>query len=161
MNDKFDPFEEFNNEIESQGNQIFDMRLIHNKSRENLNNKKVACMDKILDDIKKRYEYETELNQHTDSNNDESKISAMRDKMKELGKDPQKINPIIPTEMVIDHSVIVDYARDKDAWIKNEELEFSRNKERFQFLKWAKNQFKNFLFKNLNNYIVLSFASEG
>ena len=36
MNDKFDPFEEFNNEIESQGNQIFDMRLIHNKSRENL-----------------------------------------------------------------------------------------------------------------------------
>jgi len=74
MNDKFDPFEEFNNEIESQGNQIFDMRLIHNKSRENLNNKKVACMDKILDDIKKRYEYETELNQQTYSNNDESKL---------------------------------------------------------------------------------------
>jgi aconitate hydratase len=72
-------------------------------------------------------------------------LSAMRDKMKELGKDPQKINPIIPTEMVIDHSVIVDYARDKDAWIKNEELEFSRNKERFQFLKWAQKQFKNFL----------------
>ena len=65
--------------------------------------------------------------------------------MKELGKDPQKINPIIPTEMVIDHSVIVDYAREKDAWLKNEELEFSRNKERFQFLKWSQKQFKNFL----------------
>jgi hypothetical protein len=74
MNDKFDPFEEFNNEIESHGNQIFDMRLMHNKSRENLNSKKVACMDKILDDIKKRYEYETELNQQTDLNNDESKL---------------------------------------------------------------------------------------
>ena len=52
----------------------------------------------------------------------------MRDTMKELGKDPQKINPIIPTEMVIDHSVIVDHVRTPDAWLKNEELEFSRNK---------------------------------
>ena len=72
-------------------------------------------------------------------------LSAMRDTMKQLGQDPLKINPIIPTEMVIDHSIIVDYARTPDAWKKNEELEFSRNKERFQFLKWAKNQFKNFL----------------
>lgn len=69
----------------------------------------------------------------------------MRDKMKELGKDPYKINPIIPTDLVIDHSVIVDFARELDAWRKNEELEFSRNKERFQFLKWAKLAFKNFL----------------
>lgn len=69
----------------------------------------------------------------------------MRDKMKELGKDPYKINPIIPTDLVIDHSVIVDFARELDAWKKNEELEFSRNKERFQFLKWAKLAFKNFL----------------
>jgi aconitate hydratase len=65
--------------------------------------------------------------------------------MKELGKDPQKINPIIPTEMVIDHSIIVDHTRTPDAWRKNEELEFSRNNERFQFLKWAKNQFRNFV----------------
>ena len=69
----------------------------------------------------------------------------MRDKMKELGKDPQKINPIIPTDLVIDHSVIVDFAREHDAWKKNEELEFSRNRERFQFLKWAKSAFQNFL----------------
>lgn len=65
--------------------------------------------------------------------------------MRELNQDPQKINPIIPTEMVIDHSVIVDHSRVEDAWKKNEELEFKRNRERFQFLKWAKNQFKNFL----------------
>jgi aconitate hydratase len=69
----------------------------------------------------------------------------MRDKMRELGKDPQKINPIIPTDLVIDHSVIADYAREVDAWRKNEEIEFARNKERFQFLKWAKSAFKNFL----------------
>jgi len=65
--------------------------------------------------------------------------------MTELKQDPQKINPIIPTEMVIDHSIIVDHSRVEDAWRKNEELEFKRNRERFQFLKWAKNQFKNFL----------------
>lgn len=72
-------------------------------------------------------------------------LAAMRDKMKELGHDPLKINPIIPTDLVIDHSVIVDYARQEDAWKKNEELEFDRNRERFQFLKWAKMAFKNFL----------------
>lgn len=69
----------------------------------------------------------------------------MRDTMKELGKDPLKINPIIPTDLVIDHSIIADYARTEDAWKQNEELEFERNKERFQFLKWAKKHFKNFL----------------
>jgi aconitate hydratase len=72
-------------------------------------------------------------------------LAAMRDKMRELGKDPQKINPIIATDLVIDHSVIVDFARETNAWRKNEELEFSRNKERFQFLKWAKSAFQNFL----------------
>ena len=55
------------------------------------------------------------------------------------------INPIIPTQLEIDHSMIVDYAVEKYAWLKNEELEFSRNKERFQFLKWSQKQFKNFL----------------
>ena len=65
--------------------------------------------------------------------------------MKELGHDPQKINPMIPTDLVIDHSIIVDYTRDKDSWKKNEEIEFERNKERFQFLKWAKSAFQDFL----------------
>jgi aconitate hydratase len=72
-------------------------------------------------------------------------IAAMRDVMHDLGKDPQKINPLIPTELVIDHSVQVDYFGTEDAKTKNEELEFERNKERFQFLKWGQKNFKNFL----------------
>jgi len=64
--------------------------------------------------------------------------------MKELKQDPQKINPLIPTELVIDHSIQADYARVKDAAQKNEDLEFERNKERFQFLKWGQKNFKNF-----------------
>lgn len=72
-------------------------------------------------------------------------LAAMRDKMKQLGKNPLKINPVIPTDLVIDHSIIVDYARDAEALKKNEAIEFERNQERFQFLKWAKSAFKNFL----------------
>ena len=71
-------------------------------------------------------------------------LAAMRDVMIQLGHDPQKINPLIPTELVIDHSILADFARIKDAYKKNESLEFERNKERFQFLKWGQNQFKNF-----------------
>ena len=72
-------------------------------------------------------------------------IAAMRDVMKDLGKDPQLINPLIPTELVIDHSVQVDYFGTADALEKNEALEFERNEERFQFLKWGQKNFKNFL----------------
>jgi aconitate hydratase len=72
-------------------------------------------------------------------------IAAMRDVMHDLGKDPQLINPLIPTELVIDHSIQVDYFGTEDAKTRNEELEFERNKERFQFLKWGQRNFKNFL----------------
>lgn len=61
----------------------------------------------------------------------------MRDAMKRLGGDPDKINPLCPADLVIDHSIQVDVARSEDALEKNEELEFQRNKERFQFLKWG------------------------
>lgn len=71
-------------------------------------------------------------------------LAAMRDIFKELGKDPKIINPLIPTELVIDHSVQADFARVPDADKKNQELEFHRNRERFQFLKWGQNAFKNF-----------------
>lgn len=71
-------------------------------------------------------------------------LAAMRDVMVQLGHDPNKINPLIPTELVIDHSVLADFAREKDAYKKNEALEFQRNKERFEFLKWGQQQFKNF-----------------
>ena len=72
-------------------------------------------------------------------------IAAMRDVMNDLNKDPNKINPIIPTELVIDHSIQVDYFGTKDSLKQNEDLEFQRNKERFQFLKWGQKNFKNFL----------------
>ena len=61
----------------------------------------------------------------------------MRDAMKRLGGDPGKINPLCPVDLVIDHSVQVDFARTQDAKQRNEDLEFDRNRERFQFLKWG------------------------
>ena len=68
----------------------------------------------------------------------------MRDAIKRLGGDPKKINPLCPVDLVIDHSVQVDFARTQDAREKNEALEFERNKERFQFLKWGSKAFNNF-----------------
>lgn len=62
-------------------------------------------------------------------------FAAMRDAVLELKGDPEKINPICPADLVIDHSVQVDFARTADALSKNQNLEFERNKERFTFLK--------------------------
>jgi len=72
-------------------------------------------------------------------------LAAMRDAVKRLGGDPEKINPVCPVDLVIDHSVAVDVARTPDAREKNEELEYQRNYERFEFLKWGQNAFNNFL----------------
>lgn len=71
-------------------------------------------------------------------------LAAMRDAIKRLGGDPSRINPLCPVDLVIDHSVQVDFARTLDAREKNEEIEFDRNKERFQFLKWGSKAFDNF-----------------
>ena len=62
-------------------------------------------------------------------------FAAMRDAMKKLSGDPSRINPVCPADLVIDHSVQVDFHRSKDALQKNQSIEFERNKERFQFLK--------------------------
>lgn len=64
--------------------------------------------------------------------------------MKRLGGDPAKINPLCPVDLVIDHSVQVDVSRTMDSKDRNEELEFTRNRERFQFLKWGSKAFDNF-----------------
>ncbi|CAH2083589.1 unnamed protein product [Euphydryas editha] len=72
-------------------------------------------------------------------------FAAMRDAVKDLGGNPDKINPICPADLVIDHSVQVDFSRTTDALAKNQELEFERNKERFQFLKWGAQAFNNML----------------
>jgi len=71
-------------------------------------------------------------------------LAAMRDAMVALGGDAQKINPLQPAELVIDHSVQVDFFGSPDAFAKNAKLEFSRNRERYQFLKWGQNAFDTF-----------------
>jgi aconitate hydratase len=71
-------------------------------------------------------------------------LAAMRDAMHRLGGDPLKINPLVPVDLVIDHSVQVDKAGTADAAKFNEEMEFMRNRERFQFLKWGSKAFDNF-----------------
>nr|GMD38472.1 aconitate hydratase, cytoplasmic [Ipomoea batatas] len=72
-------------------------------------------------------------------------LACMRDAMNKLGSDSNKINPLVPVDLVIDHSVQVDVARSENAVKANMELEFQRNKERFAFLKWGSNAFHNML----------------
>jgi aconitate hydratase A / 2-methylisocitrate dehydratase len=71
-------------------------------------------------------------------------LAAMRDAMKEMGGDPNKINPLVPAELVIDHSVQVDAYGTPQAFQRNAELEFERNKERYAFLRWGQGAFHNF-----------------
>lgn len=71
-------------------------------------------------------------------------LAAMRDAMKNLGGDPDKINPLQPAELVIDHSVQVDKFGNNSAFEENESLEYTRNQERYAFLKWGQKAFSNF-----------------
>ncbi|MGA1801914.1 aconitate hydratase AcnA [Rhizobium sp. HT1-10] len=71
-------------------------------------------------------------------------LAAMRDAMVALGGDPEKINPLVPVDLVIDHSVIVDEFGTPTALARNVELEYERNGERYRFLKWGQQAFKNF-----------------
>ncbi|MBO0769188.1 MAG: aconitate hydratase AcnA, partial [Solirubrobacterales bacterium] len=71
-------------------------------------------------------------------------LAAMRDGIKALGGDPKKINPLVPAELVIDHSVQVDSFGNPSAFQRNAELEFERNKERYSFLRWGQTAFDNF-----------------
>ncbi|ATQ56013.1 aconitate hydratase AcnA [Paracoccus yeei] len=71
-------------------------------------------------------------------------LAAMRDGIKSLGGDPQKINPLNPVDLVIDHSVMVDEFGTPRAFQRNVDLEYERNMERYTFLKWGQNAFNNF-----------------
>jgi aconitate hydratase A / 2-methylisocitrate dehydratase len=71
-------------------------------------------------------------------------LAAMRNAISEAGGDSSKINPLIPVDMIIDHSVMVDFFGTEDAFQKNVELEFERNKERYRFFKWGQKAFDNF-----------------
>src|SRR4030043_36433 len=71
-------------------------------------------------------------------------LAAMREAVARLGSDPRKINPLVPVDLVIDHSVQVDFFANPDALMRNAELEFQRNRERYEFLRWGQNAFSNF-----------------
>ncbi|PYE89302.1 aconitate hydratase AcnA [Phyllobacterium leguminum] len=71
-------------------------------------------------------------------------LAAMRDAMVSLGGDPEKINPLVPVDLVIDHSVIVDEFGNAQALKRNVDLEYERNGERYRFLKWGQQAFRNF-----------------
>jgi len=71
-------------------------------------------------------------------------LAAMRHAMAELGGDQSRINPLAPVELVIDHSVIADVAGTRDAFVRNAELEFERNQERYAFLRWGQQAFADF-----------------
>jgi len=71
-------------------------------------------------------------------------LAAMREAMRALGGDPAKINPLIPAELVIDHSVVADVFGRPDAFKRNVEIEFQRNRERFQFLRWGQDALRGF-----------------
>ncbi|MEU7100842.1 aconitate hydratase [Streptomyces longwoodensis] len=71
-------------------------------------------------------------------------LATMREAVKELGGDPAKVNPLSPAELVIDHSVIADKFGTHDAFAQNVELEYGRNRERYQFLRWGQTAFDDF-----------------
>lgn len=71
-------------------------------------------------------------------------IASLRAEMVRHGKDPSRINPMIPVDLIIDHSVQVDYFGSKDAYTRNVDREYERNSERYRFLKWAQTAFDNF-----------------
>ena len=71
-------------------------------------------------------------------------LAAMRDGITRLNGDPQKVNPLVPVDLVIDHSVMVDYSGTADSLQRNVETEFERNGERYAFLRWGQEAFENF-----------------
>ena len=71
-------------------------------------------------------------------------LAAMRNAMSSLGGDPDRVNPLVPVDLVIDHSVMVDHFGNPDAFRRNVEREYERNRERYEFLRWGQQAFDNF-----------------
>ncbi len=92
-------------------------------------------------------------------------LAAMRDAVKRLGGDPKKINPLVPVDLVIDHSVQVDYFGSELALLRNAQLEFERNRERYEFLRWGAQAFNNFRVvppaTGIVHQVNLEFLSQG
>ncbi len=70
-------------------------------------------------------------------------LASLRSARKRIGEDPKKINPVIPVDLVVDHSLQIDFFGSADSKQKNQEMEYLRNKERYSFLKWAQKEFSN------------------
>ncbi|MDW0113018.1 aconitate hydratase AcnA [Sporosarcina saromensis] len=81
-------------------------------------------------------------------------LASMRDEVASRGGNPTSVNPMIPVDLVIDHSVIIEHAGDRYAFSRNVELEYERNKERYEFVKWAQKSFTNFNVVPPSNGIV-------
>ena len=81
-------------------------------------------------------------------------LAAMREAIRKLGGDPERVNPLAPAEMVIDHSVMVDHYGAADSLAKNTKIEFERNGERYAFLRWGQTAFRNFKVVPPNTGIV-------
>jgi len=88
-------------------------------------------------------------------------LAAMREAIERLGGDPQRVNPLAPAELVIDHSVQVDEYGTADSLRRNNEIEFSRNGERYMFLRWGQTAFSNFKVVPPNTGIVRRSTSSG
>ena len=71
-------------------------------------------------------------------------LTAMRDGITRLGGKPEKVNPLVPVDLVIDHSVMVDFSARADSLQRNVDTEFDRNGERYRFLRWGQEAFDNF-----------------
>ncbi len=71
-------------------------------------------------------------------------LAAMRDALADLGGDPAKVNPLVPVELVIDHSVIAEASGRPEAYDENVDIEYQRNIERYQLLRWAQQAFDGF-----------------
>jgi aconitate hydratase len=71
-------------------------------------------------------------------------LAVMRDAMKEYGGDPERINPSVPVDLIVDHSIQVDFSGSRDSLEKNVQMEYQRNSERYSLLKWAQSSFHNF-----------------
>src|SRR5262245_23780073 len=71
-------------------------------------------------------------------------LAAMRDAMREAGDDPRKVNPLTTVDLIIDHAVTAEFTASPDAYAKNLALEFKENRERYEFVKWAQSELRNF-----------------
>ncbi|MDC1047065.1 aconitate hydratase AcnA [Alphaproteobacteria bacterium] len=122
--------------------------LIRNEDGESVNKEMISNLCEKINETRDNYEISFSptrvLMQDFTGVPAVADLAAMRDALKDKGLDPNKINPISRVDLVIDHSVMVDYFGNNNAYEDNVKKEFERNKERYEFLKWGQQTFNNF-----------------